>query len=564
MEGDVPRATVDTGFDFSQFAEEASLDTPAALHEHQVWELTKILYDDEMTVSKYISEGRGSISGVRKGKLSTFWKEIVRADAHADVSQAKSPEEKALYYLSGGMVEEACMALVEGRNFHLATLVAQIGGDQTFRRTISTQLESWRTLNVLSEFNEHIRAIYELLAGNTCLCQGKTRAGVENKLSDFSFSEQFHLDWRRAFGLRLWYGIEPSQTIEAAVEQFEDDLTSGIEKSNPVPWFIGQDIDMGWKDPNPDSRVDFLWSLLKMHTQMLLSDEIEAAFAPENVSGNPLDARLSFQMLHLLQSREVITLDKASTAPDTLAADFASAIATVIPSNPDALHLACWALLHLSEPTARVQSVRALLDQHAPLLVPGSKLFSDLSELRIPREWIHMSRALYARAVEHDPVAEAQNLMDAGEWEQAHEVLCRIIGPRAVIEQDSDQLRELLGPLEEKKEANRLAWSKGAGLYYDYVELKDLERQRGPKWRELAVRLAKSLEGVMSEGLKNRDLTERAALQIMGATVAEIAASGDVEGLQKAAALRLPLTEDTYLKQSKALSMDYFEALLAA
>jgi nuclear pore complex protein Nup98-Nup96 len=558
----VPSATVDPGFDFAQFVDEPSLDSPATVQEHHIWALASILYDD---VTDSSNKKVQDPSLIRRENLSTFWKELVHADAHEDVLQATSHEEKAFYYLSGGMIEEACMALVNGRNFHLATLVAQIGGDQTFRDTISAQLKSWRTTNVLSEINDCIRAIYELLAGNTCFCRGKAGVGVENNITEFKISEHFNLDWRRAFGLRLWYGSGSTRTIKAAVEQFADELASGTEKINPVPWFVEQNIGMGWNDPDPESHVDFLWSLLKMHSHMLTSEEAEAAFAPENVSGNPLDARLSFQMLNLLQAKEVLTLDSSSTTPDALAATFASGLATVIPSKPAAaLHAACWALLHLSDPKARVQSVRALLDQQAPLLLPGSKLISDLSDLRIPDEWIHLSKALYARAVIHDPVAEAQSLMDAGEWEQAHEVVCRIIGPQAVIEQDSDQLRELLGPLEEKKEANKLAWSKGAGLYYDYIELKDLERQRGSKWRELAARLAKALEGIMAEGLKGRELTERAALQMIGATVAEIATSGDVEGLQKAVALRLPLTEDAYLKQSRALGLDYFEALMAA
>jgi nuclear pore complex protein Nup98-Nup96 len=459
------------------------------------------------------------------------------------------------------MVEEACMALLDGNDFHLATLVAQIGGDETFRAAMATQLASWRQLGILSEIDDHIRAIWELLAGNTSVCEGHTVAGIENKVVSFSFSSRFNLDWRRSFGLRLWYGIEAADDTSAAVKKFFNDLKSKVESAKPVPWFVEKGVEVGWNDPKPNTREDVLWSMLKLYTDKS-SVSLESAFAPENVSGNPMDVRLSFQLVYLFGARQIGATKSDSSAADDLAATYALSLSASIASNPDALAYACWALLHMSSPRVREQSIRALLDQHAVMLDPENGIFGQLQDLRIPPEWMFMSRALYARAVEHDHVMEAQCLIDAKELLLAHDVVCRIVGPKAVIEGDYDQLRELFGALFDFSKHNPAVWDKGAGLYYEYVEMKDLERQKGQRWKELVRHVANVLKGVMSEGLQGKDLTERAALQIMGRTVASIATSGDV--IEKNEGLRLPLTEDAYLAQSKELSREYFRALLAS
>lgn len=552
-----PVAKDSDDFEFHVFAEKVALDTEAGIEEQRAWELANILFD-----GLQIDESARDIEHLfRKQKLSTFWKKLVHEETLAEVSRAKTAEEKALLYLSGGMTEEACMALIDGRNFHLATLVAQIGGDSKFRAANAAQLESWRQLNILPEMDHHIRAIWELLAGNTSICQGQAVAGIENKVASFSFSSRFKLDWRRSFGLRLWYGIEATADASAAIEDFRDDLESNAETARPLPWFVNNRLEEGWNDPELHRREDVLWSMLRLHCDND-SVALDTAFAPENVSGNPMDARLSLQLVSLFSARKIGAATSGAAAIDDLTTTYASCLSAPIPSTPDALPYACWALLHLSDQQARVQSIRTLLDQHAVLLVPNKQVWTELlNDLRIPKEWMYLSRALYARAIEHDPVMEANCLLKADKWLQAHDVVCRVVGPRAVIEGDADPLRDLLGVLREKSSNHQTAWDKGARVYFDYVELKDLERVKGQDWKKLVRSVAGALKGIMSQGLQGKDLTERAALQIMGKTIANIANSGEV--LEKNEGLRLPLTEDAYLAQSREMSRNYFRALLA-
>jgi nuclear pore complex protein Nup98-Nup96 len=565
--GEVPRAITNDNFEFIQFAEAVPLDALASRMEQRAWELAHILFDKAAEPPSTVSafEGEQYLLRLRKERVSEFWKKLVRNDVQRHVARAESLEEKAFAYLTGGLIEEACNALIEGKNFHLATLVAQIGCDRKFRESMSTQLESWRTINNLAEFEDSIRAIYELLAGNTCICRGQAAAGTENVTSTFSFASRFDLDWRRSFGLRLWYGIDPDQDVADASMLYLQDLKDGSEEVKPVPWFTEQKITNGWQDDQAEIREDLLWSLLQLYSGD--SFDLASAFAPESVSGNPLDARLSFQLVTLFQAKGFGVELRLETV-DALIATYAADLSAAIEKQPSALTLAVWVLLHLSDTNARQLAIRSLLDQHASLLddPPDGKIFASLRELRIPDNWMYLAKALYARAVLQDPVAEAQNLLEAGEWTQAHEVVCRTVGPLAVIENDADQLRELLGGLHDpvrRGNSYSHAWENGAAIYYDFVEMRDLETQKGQRWKELVAKLTRALQRVHTEGgFEHKELRERAALHIMGSAIADCIVES--QGKEKAEALQTLVAEDEYLAKARALQQEYFTALTAA
>ena len=155
------------GFKFASFASITNIDSNDGLHEQQVWELAGILFDEMDDVPQGLSPEAADAyrSRARKELLSSFWAKLVRPTVDAVVETADSPEEKALLYLSGGNIAEACSALLEGTNFHLAQLVAQNRGDKTFRETMARQLKDWDAIEVVSEMSDCIRTIYHLLAG---------------------------------------------------------------------------------------------------------------------------------------------------------------------------------------------------------------------------------------------------------------------------------------------------------------------------------------------------------------------------------------------------------------
>ena len=324
MEDGVPRAKLTNSFSFADFASAVPPNGPVDENEKMMWQLAQILFD-----SQDPELDQHGTDAMRKDHLMKFWKSMVTPIALDQARNARNSEERAIAYLSAHNVWDATECLLSGGDFRLSTMVSQIGGDETMRECVTEQIKHWRSTNILSEIPARIRALYELLAGNTCVSDGRSGAGPENKAETFSISSKFGLDWRRAFGLKLWYGIEQENSISSAVREFTKNLRSHQEQARPIPWFSQQKFEMDWKDPTPQDRQDVLWGLLKIYAEAeeTMSDGVNLGdiIAPANVSGNPLDTRLSFQLYHLLAARDIANFeghDRIHKA-DMLASDLA-------------------------------------------------------------------------------------------------------------------------------------------------------------------------------------------------------------------------------------------------
>jgi nuclear pore complex protein Nup98-Nup96 len=362
---------------------------------------------------------------------------------------------------------------------------------------------------------------------------------TENRIPDLRFSERFQLTWRQAFGLHLFWGIDSKQGIENAVASYEAALRDGKETKRPIPWYVEQGISTGWKDPHPEERQDVLWGLVKLHTANYPDNvQLSEVVAPENVTGNPINARLSFQLLHLIKSHQ--GSEHTSPLEDDITRAYASSLEPAAAEDHEGLKTAVWALTHLSDRNERVQSIKRLLELNATLLDPsGNPLAlhappgSEIQYL-VPRDWECAAKALYARAVEHDPVSEAHWLINAGQLVEAHHVVCTVIGPDAVIEEDHDQLREILKSLasdpHRKNQIPERVFERGGALYHSYLELLDLEalhaQHRTTKKNDIHAHvqsIAKVLAGLHKEGaIEKMEIKQRAALQFMGNHLVEV------------------------------------------
>ena len=562
----VPFALTTDDISFGEFAK--ILDAAeSAVHKHEqhVWELASILFDDigeDILETVPENDYEQEQWRVRRDRLSDFWKNLVLSDAVYDASTASTLERKAIAYLSGFNVWDACNALLESKNFRLATLLAQIGQSDVMKNEMSRQIDDWRRLNALSEIEIPIRALYELIAGNSYLSEGRAGTGAENKAESFQIANEFKMDWRRAFGLRLWYGISAEEPLEAAITQYTDDLAGNgelvgkKELVQPVPWFLEKRSSEGSASMQVANQCeDLLWGLLRLyaaqHDSRMEANVIEI-LEPRNVNGNPLDARLSFQLLHLLRAKGVIEwTDAIGEAADTLASTLAISSAQTAEHWEDAIFV----LLHLSSPPMRTKAIQEALYQRAASFditpgrdspsegFPDSTIASLTVELCIPRAWVYAARALFMRAVKGDHAAEVYCLLAAGDYQAAHQTLCTTVAPRAIISRNYDGLRELLGGFETRlpDDPSRTAmqtikdWSQGGGIYFDFIHLVDIERRRGAmnenlakQRRKLLRRLTAQLLSLKKQEKTKMDLDERAAIWDMALVVARaITASKD-------------------------------------
>ncbi len=523
------------GIEFNGFCERVDDREIYGKHEKLVWELASVLFDDlgndmpeEIPANDYLR------SRVRKDRLSRFWRSLVQNAADQQAYQASTPEEKALAYLSGHNVEDACGALLDGRDFRLATMLSMIGGDALMRRDIADQIDEWRRLNVLSEIIEPIRALYELLAGNTCVCEGKLGPS-EDRAKTFSISERFDFDWRRAFGLRLWYGILEEEDIGTAVRSYVEDLQAGIESQTPVPWFLEQNIDLPWNGDKSRKGEDLLWGLLKLfsdHANGTKFAALEEVLLPHNCSGNPINARLSFQLYYTLKARRLAdfsakedghTRSSQDDRADQLTWDYAAQL-----EGQGDWMWASFVVLHLKNSEQRKLAVQGLLARHASSIgdTDTAHFRALVVELQIPEAWIWEAKALFARNVVKDHVSEVGFLLRGKNWEEAHSTLTRTVAPQAVIDEDFDTLNRLLSGFE-KRDSLR-DWALGGQVYADYMRLLQIEAKgksddealRGQDQRsKILKKLIAALPAMMKDKGEHLSFHEKVAIQEMSGVV---------------------------------------------
>lgn len=507
LDGEVPFAKV-LQLSFKELASSVQDDFH---REKAIWELAAILFD-ELEEDAYAGVPTGEASAfeyrVRKDQFSIFWEHACQTNALDAVPAASNAEERALAYLSANKIVEACDALVQGKNFRLSLLVSQIGGDETMREDMATQIHEWRELNVLSEMTEPIRALYELLAGNTCICEGK-KGPLEDRARTFAISDRFKLDWKRAFGLRLWYAIQAADPIEAAVKKFADDLDSD-ERKKPLPWFLEENAPREWQDPDPNSRQDLLWGCLLLYASSkgaIRAPPLATMVSPQNATGNPLNARLSFQLYHALALRFPQTDDSKA---DQLAWDFA----TQLESTGEWLW-AIYAVLHLTNQKQRRLAIEALLAPHTSNIQEAE--FETLTnEFKIPASWIWSAKALLARS-KKDPVEEVQCLIRSGDWEEAHDVLRRTVAPQAVIEQDYTTLQPLLEAFDQRRKV--IKWEDAGGIYEEFIWL---VQDMYPSEEDKVETIAELLESLPAMLERQTEFVQRVAAKEMMRVVVEM------------------------------------------
>ena len=577
---------------FQRYAELTTDSTEQANLERRVWRLAHFLFNDglEDDISAGVPQKlrRKFNHRVKKDRLTRLWEEIIREKYGKDIDSIKSPEERAVAYLCCHRIDDACKTLVESGNLHLATLIPQIGRDETTKADMAAQIESWRKHNIYSEMSEPIRTLYELLAGNATRSEGKPNGPLEDRASTFSISERFGLDWVQAFGLRLWYGITENEPIEAAVAKFQHDILEGGEPAYPSPWRVDEEnndqmevVGEEEKQDTSDRLESPLWVVLKVYaaamappgTQVLQPTSLPAAVLPEAVSGDRLKHRLSFMLHHALYAivgqHHAVEVDTARA--DQLAWDYAWELTSM-----GQFHVAIFVLLHLSKASARERAVKEVLARFAdvlptPLADDGSPdtLWTYFTiGLRLPEAWLWVAKALHARAT-GDAAAEVNFLIRGKNWNEAHTTFCRVVGPSAVIARDYDTLNTLIHGFGDAPERKVREWSTGGAVYEDFLRLVPtrgrIDRDRAALKRlvDVLVSLGEDIEKDTSA--KGQGLEQRVAFREMGRIVAGwcIKGVGDSGSVGPGEVLKLPLTQDARVLHTAEMSRRYYGLVMA-
>jgi nuclear pore complex protein Nup98-Nup96 len=529
---------------------------PLAMQEKQIWSLAFILFDDFTDdVSLGVPDDlRDEFAHrVRKDRLCRFWRDIVVKEKVAkDLAKNLSREEDAIVHLTAGNVKAACTSLLEAKDFHLTTLVAQAPGDQVFREGIRGQIDEWRESNMLSEMTDPIRALYEILAGNACKVDG-VKGQLVDRASEFIISERFNLSWQQAFALRLWYVIYEDEPLEEAIISFDNDIMSFADSAWPSPFDDDKRKDL--EAQKAEWLISPLWTLLQIYaaskspaSKFNPSIELPAQIMPKTITGDIFNTRLTFQLYHALCARKKEGQLKFRTSPtlsDQLTVDFASQIAA-----SGQFIFAALIFLYLTNPDERARSIKELLARNAPFIPErdSSPLADDIwssfcGDLLLPEPWIWEALALHARSYRNCPedslddatlahaVApsdEVRYLLEAENWDEAHSTLCRVVAPTAIIEREYEALVTLLLGFQDQPEHKVKGWDVGGGVYMDFVNIM-LGRVEGKDRGAVLGRLVEGLTRMKGKG--GMAFQESVAMREMAGTVADLV--GEERGKNK-------------------------------
>lgn len=528
---------------------------PSSIHEKRVWELASILFDDVEI------DGDEPSDLARKNKLSQFWTDLVDQASSTSIGLAGSSEDKAVACLAGHRITEACKHLFEGKNFRLATLVPLIGTSDEAKEDMRLQIKAWHGSKMLSEVNDSVRTVYELLSGNVCACEGMKGSAfpVEDCMEPFIISEKFGLDWKRAFGLRLWYAISKKDDLGVAVSKYSDDINQGKE-ALPQPWFAEQGIRPLWKDVDAGERQDVLWGLLQLYADP--NTDLEAVLRPENSQLSPLDMRLSWQLGLALSTTGRVTYGQhAAQKADAATVAYASQLT----SAGEWLE-AIFVLLHLSDSAVRKQAIQEHLCRHAGLIgaETSANFATLLDNFQIPATWVWEAGALYMRSVTKDPVQEVHCLLRAGAFVEAHRVLSQQVAPQAIVERDYTTLMSIISQFQGNQHLIP-DWQLGGEIYSQFLALLQ-HRAKG----EIVPRpvLDKMLGGLhaISEAAPETEMVRYAAISDMADETAReiLKFTRKKQNMElRSRILQLPLTQDRLLTYSVDLGMERYKEVMS-
>ena len=527
-----------------------------------VYELLHVLFDeyeDDFSYGLNQQQKQEFEGRIKKDRLSQLlMKMLLDVNAEKIVEAEKSrPLEAAVRHLLKHDIKAACDILMKSKNFHLSLLVAQIANaDEKFQTQMQKQIEAWRGQNVISEMDEDVRTLYELLSGNTTVSQGKPTGAVEDRASTFTISQKYGFTWLQAFALNCWYSGVKEASITEWVEEFEQKVTNKEEAAIPDD--------------------DSLWVVLKMYASFHKDSQVEKPVLPQALSAleTKWEVGAAFQLFNSIAATlgdEGVQLDK--DAADKLSAMYAAELEM----KGDVVG-AVFALLHLASSTKRQIYVQDLLNRHAATLSSLDSTNNDetilsllTNALNVPVSWIAKAKALHAHAT-HQASDELHYLITAKEYDEAHTCLCRRVAPRMVIDEEYGELKGAVEMFKGVESGYLLGWEEGGGVYASFAALATsttgAKAKDGEKAKAL-VTVRKGLETMKTKfegralcegGLE--ELEERVAVKEMGRVVASIMEEQQqgLKGMKDV--LGLPLMEGERRGFGMEMGVEYYAKVM--
>lgn len=231
----------------------------------------------------------------RKLALSRWLQDAVAPAVDAELVKSDSQPAKLFSLLSGNQVERAVQSAIEGNDMRLATLFAQIGSGDAFRGEMQRQLDDWKKYKASPLISPEYRRLYALLAGVTDVLPGDTSRGVDG-CADVVISKD--LDWKRAFGVQMWFGNHFEDPISTILDSFSNALTSPHPPATPLPPYLEKPSPLERSWTMSSQPTDILFGLIRLYSDPALS--LDQVLRSRDASASPFDMRIIWHLYILL------------------------------------------------------------------------------------------------------------------------------------------------------------------------------------------------------------------------------------------------------------------------
>ena len=154
---------------------------------------------------------------------------------------------------------------------------------------------------------------------------------------------------------------------------------------------------------------------------------------------------------------------------DTAAAQLTTSFATQLENN-GLWQWAVFVLQHLNTTAPVVQAlIEEIIGRHVQLDADKQSEQFLKEMLNIPVPWIEKARSVKAM-YSFSRRLQADSLLSAGLYAEAHDVICDELAPEAVLSESIAELEKLLAPLVDPERCSRIAdWSVKGKVYWNYI-----------------------------------------------------------------------------------------------
>lgn len=392
----------------------------------------------------------------RREAIGGWLKEVVQTRIEREIVESSNKENIILQLLTAFKLEEACETARRSGDHCLALLMAQLRSGMPVRDLIKQQLALWQETDMDENLSIERLKLFTLAAGEPLI---SSKHGTINVCEG--------LNWKKALAVHLWYLSPPTASIRDALELYEssfDAKETDVYALPPQPEYMTEtDFEVEVNDAAP--IYDLCFHLLKLYCTG--DHAFGVLLNPSTHTTDPLDYRLSWLIQQLLLSLGYSHLSEHVAA--LTHTNFATQLEAF-----GLWHWAVFVLLHLHDRARRQTAVTDMLQRHVdvddvPEYVEREQFLRE--ELGIPSAWIHRAKAIKSHVTKRYGEA-AWYYIQAEEWNAAHDIIIEHLAADAIINENYEYLRSLLGPLVPNECSGTISgWMHQGQLLWDYMEI---------------------------------------------------------------------------------------------